>query len=173
MRDERREFPGVARPDSVRSARVWHCKFRSLQPLAALRSLEGLDIATFPDESLEPLGSLRELRYLSILHLPKVEELEPLGWLTNLEILRLATLPSWDASNKRTVVRSSAPLARAQKLRHVEFLGVVPEDGSLDPLTRLPELRSVRLHGIPPSQPIGFGQRRRLLTIMLPSRGSR
>lgn len=149
MRDEQGDFPAVDHPDAVRSARVWHCKYRSLQPLASLTNLEGLDVATFPDETLEPISSLRKLRYLSILHFPKVQQLEPLGSLSNLEVLRLATLPSWDASGKRSIVSSLAPLARVQKLRHLELLGVVPADDSLDALSGLSGLRTIRLHGYP------------------------
>jgi hypothetical protein len=72
IRDPARKFPSVADPELVRSARVWHCKYKSLAPLSALCNLEELVIATFPDESFEFLGKLSELRFLQILHMPKI-----------------------------------------------------------------------------------------------------
>jgi hypothetical protein len=58
MRDTARRFLSVADPELIRSARIWHCKYKSLVPLGALHNLEELVIATFPDESLEFLGKL-------------------------------------------------------------------------------------------------------------------
>lgn len=113
-------------PDSVATIRVWHCKYRTLAPLAAFRNLKGAEIVTFPDDSLEVLGQLRELRYLHILHLPKVHDLSPLAELEALQVLRLATLPSWDASNRRTEVLSLEPLAALKNLEALELFSVIP-----------------------------------------------
>ena len=142
MRDRDRDFPVAAIPNGLRSLRAWHCKYRSLQPIADLRTLEGLEIATFPDDTLEVIADLSRLRYLHIIHLPLVSDLAPLAALKSLVTLRLATLPSWDASGKLTVVSSLEPLAELPDLRHVELFGVVPEDRSPMSLLRCDRLRS-------------------------------
>jgi len=58
MRDPSRTFPTVAEPELVLSARVWHCKYKGLSPLAQLRNLEELVIAGFPDDSFEFFSKL-------------------------------------------------------------------------------------------------------------------
>ncbi len=95
MRDGRRDFPSLDHPEQVVTARIWHCKYKTLAPLSALMNLEGLAIATYPDYSLEPLRALRKLRYLSVVHLPAVSDLDRLEDLNSLEVLSLSTLPSW------------------------------------------------------------------------------
>ena len=92
---------------------------------------------------------LSNLRYLSIVHLPRVSDLGPLSKLESLETVALHTLPSWDQSNKRTNVRSLSPLTALPRLRHIELLGVVPEDESLRALAELPSLKTSALHGYP------------------------
>jgi hypothetical protein len=159
MRDERHEFPSVDQRQAVVSARVWHCKYRTLAPLVTLPGLETLVIATYPDESLDPFGQLRRLRYLSVLHFPNVTDVGPLQELHSLEVLRLSTLPSWDASRKRTNVRSLAPVARLPRLRHLELLGVVPDDGSPMSLAKHSGLLTVRLHGYDKSDVAAFFER--------------
>ena len=111
MRDPSRTFPQAADPDSVHSAKVWFCKYRSLGSLAELCNLEELVIAGFPDESFEFLARLEKLRFLSVLHMPKIFDIAPLARLTELTSLSLSTLPSWDASRKTTTVQSLEPLA--------------------------------------------------------------
>ena len=81
----------------------------ALAPLKQFRFLQAADIATYPDETLEQISDLDELRYLRILHMPKVADLSPLENLRRLVTVSLSTLPSWDASSKRTVVKSIAP----------------------------------------------------------------
>lgn len=103
-------------------------------------------VATWPDQTLAVLRGLQALRYLSVLHMPAVDDLAPLGSLHELLVLRLHTLPSWDSSGKKTTVRSLEPLAQLPSLRHLELYGVVPEDGSLAPLEASGSLRSVRVH---------------------------
>lgn len=145
MRDNAREFPVAEDVGAITAARVWHCKYRTLEPLGRFHSLETLVVATWPDSSLEVLGELQRLSYLSLLHLPKVTDLAPLAALQNLVTLRLHTLPSWDSSGKKTTVRSLEPLALLPSLRHLELFGVVPEDGSLAPLEAASGLESVRV----------------------------
>lgn len=147
MRDERREFPEVAKPEVIVTARVWHCKYRSLAPLARLVTLEGAAIASFPDPTFELIAGLQHLRHLAVVHLPKVTDLAPIASLSSLEVLSLATLPSWDASGKRTLVRTLRPLAALPRLRHLELLGVIPADDSTTCLRGHSTLETVRLHG--------------------------
>ncbi|MCS0628353.1 hypothetical protein NX786_03285 [Telluria mixta] len=152
MRDPARTFPSVADPDAVRQATIWHCRYASLAPLAGLRHLERLVIATFPDASLEFLGRLEQLRHLRIMHMPKVSDIEPLAGLTQLTSLSLSTLPSWDASGKTTTVRSLEPLAALPALAHLELLGICPPDKSLVPLEQCPHLRTARFSHYPAAE---------------------
>src|SRR5512143_2963022 len=151
-RDTASDFPHLEAPESIRTARVWHCRYKTLRPLATLSHLETLVIATYPDDSLETVGALRHLRYLSILHLPKVQELLPLGGLEHLETLSLATLPSWDASRRKQIVSSLEPLVQLPHLRHLELFGVVPADRSLAVLQSCPALESARFSKFPKAE---------------------
>ena len=144
MRDPEREFPVVANPSEIRTLRVWHCKYRTLAPVGALRELEGLDVATVPDTTLELLTGLTKLRFLRIVHLPRVTSLRPLATLTSLESLSLQTLPSWDSSGKTTRIDGLEPLTLLPNLRHLELFGVVPEDRSPAALLACRKLRSAR-----------------------------
>jgi len=58
MRERSRDFPDVLAPDAVTTARVWHCKYRSLAPVSRLTRLEGLVIATYPDPRSSPFNCL-------------------------------------------------------------------------------------------------------------------
>ena len=142
MRAEEKEFPDVDWP-SVTSARIWHCKYRSLAPVEKLENLQTLVVATWPDESFEVLRPLKRLRYLSVVHLPKVSSLDPLASLTELESLSLETLPSWDVSGKVQEVESVEPLAKLEGMRHLQLFGVRPRAGDLTPLFGL-SLESAR-----------------------------
>ena len=146
-RETSRNFPTVAKPTDVRSARVWHCKFATLTPLASLTNLETLVIATVPDNSLSFLEPLRKLRCLHIVHMPKVRDLSSIGLLENLINVSLATSPGWDASRKFQCVQSLEPLARLPRLKHLELFGVVPEDRNLDALRECRALVSARFSG--------------------------
>jgi len=149
MRDPARAFPSITNPESIRSARIWHCKYQSLVALGELRNLEELVIATFPDESFDFLGQLTELRFLQVMHMPKVCDISPLSRLKRLTTLSLATLPSWDASRKTTTVQSLAPLTFLSQLTHLELLGVCPPDKSLVPLEKCKYLQTVRVSQYP------------------------
>jgi hypothetical protein len=151
MRDSSKSLSMSAIPTKIRSARIWHCKYRSLDALAELKKLETLVVASFPDASLDVLGELTALRYLSVLHLPKITDLSPLRTLEHLEVLSLQTLPSWDGK-KRTVVDSLEPLVALPALRRLALIGVVPKDESLAPLTRCKHLVSARIHGFPAAE---------------------
>ena len=152
IRERDRDFPQIDAPEAVDTLRSWHCKYTSLEALSRFTSLRGLEIASYPDLNLDPIGELRNLRYLFVLHLPKVTSLGPLGHLTSLVTLRLHTLPSWDASRKRTFVESLDPLADLKSLQHIELFGVTPADGSLRPLEACHSLKTARFHLIPKAE---------------------
>ncbi len=147
IRDKSRAFPPVQNPEGITSLTVWHCKYKTLNPLSALVSLRELTIATFPDESLELLTSLVNLEKLRILHFPMVNSLAPLARLQNLRRISLESLPSWDASSKRLVVDSLEPLSALPQLESIQLLGVVTESRSLAALEGSKSLRFVRFHG--------------------------
>ena len=156
--DDRREFPKVTDPGAIRSLRVWNCKFRTLAAIGEFSALEGLEILVYPDESLDLLTRCTRLRYLSITHLPRVTDLQPLSILGSIVTLRLATLPSWDASGKKTVVRSLEPLSGLRRLKHVELFGVVPEDRSLAPLEGVGSLETGRFSKYPRREVARFSE---------------
>jgi len=149
MRDKSKQMPAIAEPLAVERLRIWHCGYKKLVPVASYENLRALAIATFPDTTLDPLVTLEKLQDLHILHLPKVSDLEPLTKLTCLESLELQTLPSWDASRKRTVIASLEPLTQITGLKHLSLLGVVPNDRSLAVLERCKSLVTAIFHGYP------------------------
>ena len=149
MRDTSRLFPPIADPDAVRTAKVWHCKYKTLEPLAALRNLDELEIATFPDASFECLGGLTQLRVLRIVHMPNIRDLGPLAGLARLTSLSLSTLPSWDASGKTTTIQSLEPLTALPSLAHLELFGICPPDKSLASLERCKHLATARFSQYP------------------------
>jgi len=149
MRDGAHRFPKISAPLDVTSARIWHCKYESLEALSQFTNLRSLVVASYPDSTLELLSGLTDLASLEILHLPQVTSLEPLSQLQNLRKLSLRTLPSWDASSKVTAVASLAPLAALPVLEELELLGVVPESRLVDDLFRCRSLVRVRLSRYP------------------------
>ena len=149
MRDKAKQMPVMADPLAIESLRIWHCSYTTLDPLTALKNLRALTIATFPDKSLDALGTLENLQELRILHLAKVDDLQPLAKLAHLESLALETLPSWDASKKRTVVASLEPLTHIPGLKHLSLIGVISSDRSLAVLERCKSLVSAIFHGYP------------------------
>lgn len=149
MRDPARKFPPVADPESVRSAKIWHCNYESLLPLGALRNLEELVIATFPEDSFEFLGKFSALRFLHVLHMPKIFDISPLSELKQLKVLSLSTLPSWDASRRTTIIQSLDTLASIPHLTHLELLGICPPDKSLKPLEKCKYLQTARVSQYP------------------------
>nr|WP_229260451.1 hypothetical protein [Duganella alba] len=152
IRDLSRAFPIVAEPESVLSARVWHCKYKSLFPLAELSNLEELVIAGFPDDSFEFFSKLEKLRVLHVLHMPQIFDIRPLAKLVHLKSLSLATLPSWDASRKTTTIQSLEPLTAIPELAYLELLGICSLDQSLAPLERCKNLRTARISNYPKAE---------------------
>lgn len=149
MRDSSKILPKQEVPSTLRTARIWHCGYRSLAPVGEFIHLEELVIGTLPDPSLDFLCTLSRLRYLRIVHMPKITDLTALGQLTNIEILSLSTLPSWDAARKCTIVDSLIPLSGLPRLKKLELFGVCPPDKSLSDLQRCPVLESARFSQYP------------------------
>jgi len=152
MRDRASTFPVLENRERIRRMRIWHCKYKTLQPLADFKNVEELVIATFPDKTLSALASMRNLRYLHILHMPKITDLRELSHLSELESLALATSPAWDASGKCTVVESLEPIAAITGLKHLELFGVCPPSKSLASLEQLKNLQSARFSQYPKAE---------------------
>lgn len=157
MRDSAAKFPSTFDTGNVQSARIWNCKYKSLQGLEMLENLEILVIASFPEKSFEILATLGKLKYLSVLHLPKVTSLEPLRALKRLESLSLATSPAWDAKGQLTTVASLEPIACLPALQHLELFGVCPPTRSpLELLAGCAVLRSARFSKYEPEEVEAF-----------------
>ncbi|SRR6266496_4622428 len=139
-RDKAKSLPSISNPETIESLRVWFCNYKTLEPLSEFRNLRTLAIAGYPDTTLNVLRKLKNLNYLRILHLPKVSDLSPLAELESLESLSLATLPSWDASGKKTIVESVEPISKLPKLKHLELFGVVSKDKSLSAIEQCENL---------------------------------
>lgn len=152
MRDKAKVFPEVIEPRSVETLRVWHCNYRTLEPLSDLANLRGLVVATYPDSTLDVLSGLNELEYLFVLHMPRIDTIAPIAELNRLKVLRLHTLPSWDASGRTAQIESLDGLAELTQLRHLELFGVRPLDGALSALESCPSLESVRVSKYPKAE---------------------
>lgn len=163
IRDPMRRFPIVADPHSVRSAKIWHCKYKSLAPLGELLNLEELMIATFPDASFEFLEKLKNLRFLSIVHMPKIIDIAPLAKLSKLTSLSLSTLPGWDTSRKTTIIHSLEPLTAIPELAHLELFGICPPDQSLVPLEQCKHLQTARIAQYPQPETVRFFNKTKLV----------
>ena len=149
-------MPTVPNPGDVYTLRIWHCSYRTLEPIRGFRNLRTLVIATFPDPTLAVLAALSHLRYLQIIHMPRITDLSPLAALYNLECLSLETLPNWDVSSKVTEVESLDPISELRQLRHLALFGVRPKDRSLSAIERCPQLESGRFSKYPQSEVTRF-----------------
>lgn len=149
MRDSSKVFPDVGDKSAIRTARIWHCGYRSLMPISDMTNVEELVIGTFPDASLDVMGKMSRLRYLRIVHMPKITNLAVFEHLANLEVLSLSTSPSWDAAGKRTIVDALMPIGKLPKLRQLELFGVCPPDNSLRDLLLSPKLETARFSQYP------------------------
>lgn len=149
MRLKDKTFPAIPSPESVTSARIWHCSYKSLESISHMVNLQSLAIASYPDPTFEALSSLGMLESLEILHLPNIKNLSPLAGLKKLRKLSLSTLPSWDSSGKRTIVESLEPIAKLPLLEELSLFGVVPESKSVDALLTSKTLKRVRVSKYP------------------------
>jgi hypothetical protein len=168
MRDEARQMPLIPDPLSVESLKIWHCKYKTLAPIAACGNLKTLTIASYPDETLNLLGPFRDLKVLHILHLPKIHDLTPLRQLSALVSLSLETSPGWDASGKQTQVLSLEPVASLPQLQHLQLFGVVPRDKSLSALEFCESLVTARFQGYPPAEVARFFNSRQVKNAFAP-----
>ncbi|MGJ4927433.1 hypothetical protein ACQR1I_19475 [Bradyrhizobium sp. HKCCYLS2038] len=149
VKDKSPAFPGIDNPDGITALKIWNFGFRSFSFLPSFSNLKQLAILAYPDAVFDPISQCQQLESVSICHFPGVCDLAPLGRLPNLTALSLATLPSWDASGKVQTVESLAPLAGLESLRHLELLGVCPDDRSLRPLQSCKTLKSLRCSKYP------------------------
>jgi len=149
IRDKAKVFPRIDNPSSYQSARIWHCSYRTLQPVALFTKLRTLVIATYPDSSFDIIAGLVWLQALEVLHLPRITDLSPLAQLKNLRRLSLRTVPSWDGSGKATVVDSLAPIAGLPLLEDLELIGVVPKIKKADDLLSSSSLKRCRVSKFP------------------------
>lgn len=159
IRESARELPALESPGRFTSARLWFCKYRTLQPLETLANMQELEIAGYSDPDFEPLSHLEHLSFLRVLHLPQVRSLDGLAGLAKLECLSLATLPSWDSSGKVLKIDGFQPLAQLSALKHFESFGIVPDTGGLKPFTELPNLESARFSKIAKREVAAFYER--------------
>lgn len=152
LRDNNKAFEYEGNPLEVTSLKIWHCKYKTLKGLEEFHNLTNLVIAGFPEDSVELIANLKKLEYLQIIHLPKVSDIDPLSQLENLESLVISTLPSWDASRKKTEVKSLAPIATLPKLKYLELHGIVNPTKKLDELMSCKGLQSAMFSQFPKSE---------------------
>jgi hypothetical protein len=149
MRTKDKELIIEGCPEDYTTARIWHCKYKSLESLAELKNLKVLVVASFPNDNMEFLTSLKSLSFLRILHMPKIRSACPLAELPSIRDLSLSTLPGWDGSGKKTVLDSLEPISKISELRHIELIGVCPESKKLTELEYCPKLETGWFGGYP------------------------
>ncbi len=147
-----REIPEQLRQVTNLKLRIWKSGVEHFENLANFPNITELDIFDYRAPSLTPLRALRGLRRLSVIHFPHVSSFEPLSELRQLEELVLETLPSGDASGKRTLVETFRPLARLSQLRVLKLAGVSVLDNDLSPLGELTALEDLALGNLFPQQ---------------------
>jgi len=135
------DLNGLTSAPVVRALKVR--RIASLSGLEKLPKLEALDLDE--PESLVGLSALTRLKFLAMSHFTKIHSLQPLGALTALTGLSLSTIASWDASGRVLSVESFAPLSGLIHLEALNLMGVWPEDGALEPLHALKQLRHLNI----------------------------
>lgn len=149
MRDKSKAMPTIENPLEIKSMTIWHCDYLSFAQISKCTNLEQLNVATLPEGDFNFLSKCSSLKFLSITHLPNISNLDALSGLLELETLSLSTLPSWDASGKKTLVHDLEPLGKLPKLKFLELFGVVPEVVSLESLSIFQNLESARFSKYP------------------------
>ncbi len=172
VRDSSKAMPSIEDKAAIRHLRIWHCSYKTLEPISELVNLESLTVASYPDATLQLVGVLSPLRYLRIMHMPSVEDLAPLADLAQLRTLMLETSPGWDAAGKRTVVQSLSPIAKLQHLEHLSLFGVVDQARSLKSLEACPSLRSAQFMGVPKKEITRFYSATKVVNAGAPVHGS-
>ena len=149
MKDKSKDMPIIDNPHEITSMTIWHCNYLSFAQISKCTNLEQLNVATLPEADFDFLSKCSSLKFLSITHLPNISNLDALANLLQLETISLSTLPSWDASGKKTIVHTLEPLAKLPKLKFLELFGVVPETVSLESLSIFQHLESARFSKYP------------------------
>lgn len=172
VRDSSKAMRSIEDKAAIRHLRIWHCSYKTLEPISELVNLESLTVASYPDATLQLVGGLSQLRYLRIMHMPSVEDLAPLAGLAQLRTLLLETSPGWDASGKRTVVQSLLPIAELKHLEHLSLFGVVDRARSLTSLETCPVLRSAQFMGVSKKEIARFYSATRVVNAGAPMYGA-
>lgn len=115
----------------------------SLVTLQEFPNLIALELDDPP--TLFGLGRVSSLECLVLRHFRKIKSLAPIGEISGLRVLSLSTIPSWDASRRCLEVDSLDPLSNLAKLESLRMIGVKPIDARLDPLSRLTQLRYLHI----------------------------
>jgi len=135
------DLNGLTSAPVVRALKVRRAS--SLSGLEELPKLEALDLDE--PESIAGLSALTRLKFVSMSHFTRIHSLQPLGALRALTGLSLSTIASWDASGRVLSVESFTPLSGLIHLEALNLMGVWPEDGSLEPLYRLKQVRHLNI----------------------------
>ena len=127
---------GIAK---LRSLLIWKLDATSVSEFRNLRSLKSLGVYHASKlASLSGLEGLSKLKHLFFYHIPNVRLLEPIGGLKNLEEL---VIEQSYATNKLLSFTSLKPLKRLAKLKCLDLRGVHIDDGDMQPIAHLPNLR--------------------------------
>jgi len=115
----------------------------SLASLQELPNLTALELDDPP--TLFGLERVIGLQCLVLRHFRRIKSLTPIGVISSLRVLSLSTIPSWDASRRSLEVDSLDPLSKLANLESLRMIGVKPLDARLDPLSRLTQLRHLHI----------------------------
>lgn len=128
---------------SLKELTLRDCRLSSLQGVSQLTNLTKLTLwGSTKLTSLEGLDKLESLETLIIEHIPKVESLDVL---TRLPQLKRLVIHSSTGSEKNLIFDSFEPLSHLHSLEVFDLAGVVPQDGSLEPIGRLQTLEQLYL----------------------------
>ena len=149
IKDTSKVMSLIENPDSVTSARIWICKFKSIKPVSECKNLRTLVLNTVLDDDISWLVKLEKLEYLKIQNFPKIKSIEFLSSMETIKTLSLSTSPSWDSSGRTMEVDALTPLQKLTSLQHIELLGVHQKDFSVAALEKCGSLISARFSGYP------------------------
>jgi hypothetical protein len=129
----------VASIAKLRSLLVWKLDATSVPEFRNLKNLESLGVYHASKLiSLSGIEGLSTLKHLFFYHIPNVRLLDPIKGLKNLEEL---VIEQSYATNKLLSFASLKPLKRLTKLKCLDLRGVHVDDGDLQPIAHLPNLR--------------------------------
>jgi hypothetical protein len=136
-----KEIGILAKAKSLRMLSLYNVQTDNADPLGGLANLEHVHLDTAPKlNRFQFLRTLKELRTVWLEHLRSLHELSEIGSLNQLSGLVLAG-SMWTAMRLRTL----QPLTALAGLRQLALVNVRVDDGSLTPLTRLTNLRGLRI----------------------------